>query len=92
MEEVLGRPAGGALPVVCLGLNAPVKHRLSDETLNRGPNSLWSLQNPMALLVMSRGVTPVSRPNSHHSWPPNNPHPLDWLYVSLSSPPVASVW
>ncbi len=26
------------------------------------------------------------------SWPPNNPHPLDWLYDSLSSPPVAGVW
>ncbi len=23
---------------------------------------------------------------------PNNPHPLDWLYDSLSSPPVAGVW
>ncbi len=27
-----------------------------------------------------------------HSLPPNNPHPLDCLYVSLSSPPVAGVW
>ncbi len=26
------------------------------------------------------------------SWPPDNPHPLDWLYDSLSSPPVAGVW
>ncbi len=25
-------------------------------------------------------------------WPPNNPHPLNWLYHSLSSPPVAGVW
>ncbi len=24
LEEVLGRPAGGAHPVVCVGLNAPV--------------------------------------------------------------------
>ncbi len=24
--------------------------------------------------------------------PPNNPYPLDWLYDSLSSPPVAGVW
>ncbi len=39
-----------------------------DETLNRGPDSLWSLKNPLALLVKSRGVTPVSWPNSHH-WP-----------------------
>ncbi len=23
---------------------------------------------------------------------PNNPHPLDWLYDSLSSPPVTGVW
>ncbi len=47
-----------------------VYFRLSDETLNRGPDSLWSLKikNPMALLVKSRGVTPVSWPNSHH-WP-----------------------
>jgi len=43
------RPAGGAHP------NAPVKlwghytvkeHRPSDETLNRGPDSLWSQKNP----------------------------------------------
>ncbi len=26
------------------------------------------------------------------SWPPNNPHSLDWLHDSLSSPPVAIVW
>ncbi len=55
----------------------------------------------MALLVKSRGVTPVSCPNSHHclssimassiKWM-DNPHPLDWLYDSLSSPPVAGVW
>ncbi len=54
------------------------------------------IKNPMALLVKSRGVTPVSWPNSLHwpcqSWPPNNPHPLDWLYDSPSSPPVAGVW
>ncbi len=54
------------------------------------------IKNPMALLVKSRGVTPVSWPNSNHgpcqSWPPNNLHPLDWLYDSLSSPPVAGVW
>ncbi len=28
----------------------------------------------------------------YQSWLPNNPHPLDWLYDSLSSPPVAGVW
>ncbi len=44
------------------------EHCLSDETLNRGPDSLWSLKNPMTLLVKSRGVTPVSWPNSLH-WP-----------------------
>ncbi len=27
------------------------EHRLSDETLNRGPDSLWSLKNPMTLIV-----------------------------------------
>ncbi len=52
LEEVLVRPAGGAHPVVCVGPNAPRghyivnKHRLSDETLNRGPDSLWSLKIP----------------------------------------------
>ncbi len=50
------RPAGGADPVVCVGPNAPgiivmgtlycKKHRPSDETLNRGPDSLWSLKIP----------------------------------------------
>ncbi len=34
LEEVLVRPAGGAHPVVCVGPNAPVKHRPSDEMLN----------------------------------------------------------
>ncbi len=55
LEEVLVRPAGGAHPAVCVGPNAPVlwpghytvnKHRLSDETLNQGPDSLWSLKIP----------------------------------------------
>ncbi len=53
------------------------------------------IKNPMALLVKSRGVTPVSWPNTttspYQSWPPNNPHPLDWLNDSLFSPPVAGV-
>ncbi len=48
LVEVLVRPGGGAHPAVCLGPNnAPVKkHRLSDETLNRGPDTLWSLKIP----------------------------------------------
>ncbi len=54
------------------------------------------IKNPMALLVKSRGVTLVSgqipTTGPCQSWPPNNPHPLDWLYLSLSSPPVAGVW
>ncbi len=38
----------------------------------------------------------MSWPNSHH-WPlsimaSNNPHALDWLNDSLSSPPVAGMW
>ncbi len=55
MEEVLVRPAGGAHPVVCVGPITPgivmvtlysKKHRPSDETLNQGPDSLWSLKIP----------------------------------------------
>ncbi len=34
------------------------KHCLSDDTLNRGPDSLTLIKNPMALLVKSRGVKP----------------------------------
>ncbi len=49
------------------------------------------IKNPMSLLIKSRGITPVSWPNSLH-WPPYNPHPLDWLCDSLSFPPVAGVW
>ncbi len=37
-----------------------------------------------------REHTPTTGPCQ--SWPPNNPHPLDRLYDSLSSPPVAGVW
>ncbi len=59
LEEMLVRPAGGAHPVVCVGHNAPEywrghytvkKHRFSDETLNRGPDSLWSLKIPWHFL------------------------------------------
>ncbi len=55
------------------------------------------IKNPMALLVKSRGVSPVypgqiPTTGPCQSWPRNNPHPLDWLYDSLSSPPVAGVW
>ncbi len=46
LEEVLVRPAGGAHSVVCVGTLYCKKHRLSDETLNRGPDSLWSLKIP----------------------------------------------
>ncbi len=53
LEEVLVRPAGGAHPVLCVGPNTRVswrrhytvnKHHPSDETLNRGPDSLWTLK------------------------------------------------
>ncbi len=54
------------------------------------------IKNPMALLVKSRGVSrctgQIPTTGSCQSWPPNNPHPRDWLYDSLSSPSVADVW
>ncbi len=40
------------------------KHRLLDETLNRGPDSLWSLKITGCLLKKSRGVTLASWQNS----------------------------
>ncbi len=49
------RPVGGAHPAVCVGPNVhdsdrdtilSKMHRLSDETLNRGPDTLWSLKFP----------------------------------------------
>ncbi len=63
LEEVLVRPAGGAHPVVCVGPNARPSHRPSDETLNRGPDSLWSLKIPGCPSKKSRGVTLASWPN-----------------------------
>ncbi len=70
--------------------------RLSDEMLNQGPDSLWSLKIPwhfslrVGVYPWCPGQIPTTGPCQ--SWPPNNPHPLDWLYLSLSSPPVAGVW
>ncbi len=56
------------------------KHRPSDETLNRGPDSLWSLKIPGCPSKKSRGVTPAFWPNFPiglwPSWPPNNSHKL----------------
>ncbi len=56
------------------------KHCPSDETLNRGPYSLWSLKIPGCPSKKSRGVTPASWPNLPiglwPSWPPNHPHIL----------------
>ncbi len=45
---------------------------------------------PLKLSRVEPGQIPITDPGQ--SWPPNNPHPLDWLYDSLSSPPVAGVW
>ncbi len=45
---------------------------------------------PLKLSRVEPGQIPITDPGQ--SWPPNNPHPLDWLYLSLSSPPVAGVW
>ncbi len=41
-------------------------------------------------LIRCPGQIPSTGPCQ--SWPPKHPHPLDWLYDSLSSPPVAGVW
>ncbi len=58
--------------MVCVGPNHPSivkgtlywkKHRPSDETLNRGPDSLWSLKIPGCPSKKSRGVTPASWSN-----------------------------
>ncbi len=64
LEEVLVRPAGGAHPVVCVGPNTPVwghytvkEHHPLDETLNLGPDSLWSLKIQGCPSKNSRGVT-----------------------------------
>ncbi len=67
------RPAGGAHPAVCVGPNTPVlvkgtlywkKFRLLGETLNRGPDSLWSLKIPGCPSKKSWGVTLASWSNS----------------------------
>ncbi len=64
----------------------------SDETLNRGTDSLWSLKIPGCPSKKSRGVTPVSWPNSPTglwpSWSPNHPHTLIG-FITVSSPPVS---
>jgi len=72
----------------------------------RAPSFRWDvnlrswlvvIKNPMALLIKSKGVTPVSRTNPLHwpcqSWPPNNPHPLNWIHnlstgVGSALPPL----
>ncbi len=68
------------------------KHRPSDETLNRGLDSSWSLKVPGCPSKKSRGVTPASWPNLPSglwpSWPPNNLH-IYWLHHFVSSPPVS---
>ncbi len=40
------------------------KHHLSDENLNRGPDSLWSLKITGCPSKKSRGIIPASWPNS----------------------------
>ncbi len=47
-----------------------------------------------ALLSVRKACNPGQIPSTGlcQSWPPNNPHPLNWLYHSLSSPPVAGLW
>ncbi len=65
--------------------------RPSDETLNRGPDSLWSLKIPGCPSKKRRIVTPASWPNSPTglwpSWPPNHPHTLIG-FITVSSLPV----
>ncbi len=64
------------------------KHCPSDETLNRGPDSLWSLKIPGCPSKKIRGVTPASWPTGlWPSWPPNHPHTLI-SFITVSSPPV----
>ncbi len=58
------------------------KHHPSDETLNRGPDSLWSLKIPGCPSKKSRGVTPVTSPlaSDHHGL---LIIPIHWLASSL---------
>ncbi len=66
-------------PSVVTGTLYCKNHHPSDETLNRGPDSLWSLKIPGCPSKKSRGVTPAFWPN-FLILPPNHPH---WLASSL---------
>ncbi len=92
LEEVLVRQQGGAHSgsVWVLMPQYSDGDTIMSKTLSFG----WDVKLRSWLsLIKSRGVTrcPGQIPSTGpcQSWPPNNPHPLYWLYDSLSSPPVA---
>ncbi len=103
LEEVLVRPAEGAHPVVYVGPNTQwrghytvKKHRPSDDMLNQGPDSRWSLKTLQCSSKKSRGVTLASWPNSPidlwPSWPPNHPHRLIGFIILSLLHQEAGVW
>ncbi len=54
-------------------------------TLHAGPFRVpgTPFENPWRFTFNQGQSIPTTGPCQ--SWPPNNPHPLDWLYLSLSS-------
>ncbi len=48
---------------ICVYMCVCIYTRPSDETLNLGPDSMWSLKIPGCPSKMSRCVTPASWPN-----------------------------
>ncbi len=91
LEEVLVRPAGGAHPVVCVGIVTGTVY--CQKAMSFGwdvkPRSWLSvvIKNPRVSFEKSRGVTSASWPNLPiglwPSWPPNHPHTLIG-FISLS--------
>lgn len=100
---VLGRPEGGAYPVVCVGPNAPVEwqgHYTVETALsfrwNIKPRSWLSvvIKNLRTLILKkNRGITPLSPSGPFLSWATNNLHPWIGYITLLSSPPIAgTLW
>ncbi len=105
LEELLVRPTGGCSPC-SLWVLTP-QYSDGDTTVKKAPSFGWDvkprswlsvvIKNPMALLVKSRGVTPVSwlkfPPLAlvYHGHP-IIPIPLIGSILTLSSPLVAGVW
>ncbi len=90
-SDDLGYGPGSGFSFEPVQTSSSVAHTVSP-TVTKIHTPIDLISQTTFMLTVNLPINKIPITGLCQSWPPNNPHLLDWLYDSLSSPPVAGVW